>query len=174
MIAWLGGLFRSGDEEADEGWRRMRFWGVILAIFGVSAYYSVIELQYMISSTKGPGVVLDAYEDTVRARRGRRTVLRVDYSYSDEQQRTRRGSQTVSIDSHYAPGQEIEVQYFPGSESDNPTSRMAGTGSTLSIWMAAGALAFILYSLMRLAMDANEPVKSNRPKKRRRRPTPAS
>ena len=157
-----GGDVPGIDADAERG-RAMWMLAAIVA-FVISAWNSWFELRYAVSGRTAAADVTRAYRHSEPGRRRAREFLRVEVAFPSDGQ-SRQAVLRAPLSSRISAGQQIEIQYLPGSD------RVRLRGDHEYLWVAAFfcSTAWIGWSLVRLAREANRPLK----RKRRRRPQPS-
>jgi hypothetical protein len=137
---------------------------VAIVAFVISAWNSWIELRYAVSGYTATADVTRAYRHSESGRRRSREFLRVEVTFPSDGQ-SRQAVLRAPLSARISSGQQVEIQYLPGSD------RARLRGEHEFVWVAAFvcSTAWIGWSFVRLAREANQPVK----RKRRRRPRPS-
>ncbi|WP_165248370.1 DUF3592 domain-containing protein [Paludisphaera soli] len=138
--------------------------GAFLA-FMISGFYSVNELRYLIWGRTAPGQVAEAYVGPDPNRRGRAEALIVTVTFRDQDGGARSATDVVHGDSEISVGDEVPVQYVPGSEY---AVRLAGNRQLAPVFLFLGCLGALAVFIGLLIREANEPVKNNRRRAPRR------
>jgi hypothetical protein len=130
-------------------------WLLIAGIgFLISGYFSLHELRYVMFAKTAQANVTQVREKQVTGRRGRtRTVLVVDYRFTDATGTTRSENDSLPSDWSGAVSGTVGVQYIPGVEN---ASRIEGQFNYFAVGgflVCCAGLAFGLYKLVRLAND---------------------
>ncbi len=145
----------------DEELELKRFKWILAAglIFLFSMYYSYLELKYKIWGATAQATVTRTFESVSSGRRGRSTpMLAVEYTFTDSKTGARNERDDVSMDWPVPQGT-VEVEYLPGVVD---SSRLKGHSNSFAVWMFFGSLAWVSFSIYRLAQEANAPIKKSR------------
>lgn len=137
-----------------------RFKSILIAagLMLVAAYFSWQELKFRVWGKTAEATVVRTFEATRSSRRGgRRTVQVVEYRFFEDASTPR----TVQVDyglNEDLPEQRFQVEYLPGEG----VSRMAGQSNWIAIAGFFGGLAWLGYSVYRLAREASAPIERSR------------
>ena len=147
------------DEEVEL--RRLQFVLIAFVAVVITGYISWGELRYKILGRSAEATVTQSREEQRRSRHGRRyRILVVEYTFSEADGTRRNDRDEVS------PGTPVSRpttrgQYLPGVAH---SSRLTGQENVFAVLIFVGSLAWMGYSIFRIAREANAPIKTSRRK----------
>src|SRR5262245_31308328 len=140
--------------DTDREVARFKWLLVTGALFLVSCYFCYGELIYLLRGKEAYAKLTNAYE-VQRGRFGQRTMLTVEYAFTEPDGTRRSDSVTVSPDWEPADNGMVLIQYTPGSDG---RSRLSGHVNWFGIIFCAVSLLALGFFGVRLWREASEAV----------------
>ncbi len=137
-------------------------WVLIFGIFFlVTTYFAINEMRYITFARQSDGVVTGVKATVAIGRRGRRIPkLQVDFQFTDQSGTLKAGKQELSPDADVPTVGGIRVEYLAGVEG---SARILRPGSsTWPIGCFAAAVFALGFFIIKLAREANAPIKTTR------------
>ena len=147
--------------DEDNELEKAKFVLAFAGVFLISTYFAWDAMRYKVFASTADARVVRTYESTDIGRRGRRTPrLGVEYQFTDKSGATVTEKDEVSLDTAISSNGAIRVEYLAGIRD---SSRIAGTRSAaLPILFFVGSLIGLAVFIVKLAREANAPIKTSR------------
>lgn len=141
-------------------------WVIVFGlVFLISGYFALNEVRYMVFATSAEAQVMRVYQTVDYGRRGRRIPkLGVEYQFTDKSGASVTAKNSVNVETVIPEGASIRVEYIAGVKD---SSRIIGAGN--AAWPIGGFVLSCLgltFFIVKLAREANEPIKTTRKKHR--------
>jgi hypothetical protein len=146
-------------KDAIDPWKLLLGAGLCFA-FIVSAAFALVETRYLLWGRTVPARLVEVKETKEHAGAGQTTpILVFQYTFNDGEQGLRIERDTVPIDWPRPAGNTVDVQYIPAEPG---SSRLLGHRNEFSVIFCLGCLAAVVAFVVKLALEANEPISKPR------------